>query len=355
MKRKMVVGCLLFASVFPLRQAWGRTRCGGGSEGPKPFQDISSQLIPGAQLIKTDGGLAEFTLVEGQDTVLYRDLNQTLNRISLPEKETIGLGPIPGPLSPLIDRLGLFPMTETHSILDPRSGKWVPFEAEIAGAEPLYWHEDELTLVSEKDSAGGEQAFQMYRYLPYENQGVLSCVFSAVGMGLKVAHGNEFPFLYLYGSTPGAQGPALVIYKLDVRNCSVVLEFDFNDPLTGPVRDVFRFENRDGYAVLVDHPTKNLLWETNTSGCRYFDMQGLYPFVGNYAEPIVATWSQSEGVGVFNLETEKKAVLLKGLPVSEITPRDFRMTSDGAQVFLSPQMKGETSRSLLQIQLRGLN
>ena len=356
MKRNLVgfflicVAAQLSGAVSPT--AYRTSRCAPGDAGPKPFEDISSQLSHNMAIFGTQGGIQEFTLAPSNQAVFYRNDASAIYAMDIDGDSQQYITDSQFPLSSVFDSRERFLLSQGEGWgYELRSNNWIHFLQAPQPVEHLFWNRDSLgrdwvySLSTEKTET--DTIYHFYRSAPGMQEGTEFCTVK----NLEIATGHRYPYVFFYRTVPSSKGPLLSELDLDLRSCHVALQTDFLDPLVGPVVSMHRFDVLNSVAVQVDHPTKNLLWYRISQGCDYFDISKLRPTIPNERLPILSTWSKDTGFSLVFLNEAKKATLFSHRSFEDLRPRDVALTNDARQLIVSPLFNRERTRPLIRVGL----
>jgi hypothetical protein len=327
-------------------------RCSPGEGGPRPLQDISGQMNSDLSILKTKGGIQEYSLTPDNSSVYYRNDASSIFKMNLGDGSQNYITDSHLPLSKVLDSKERYLLARNSGwAWDFRLAEWIRFLPDSTNVGHLFWHSDLLGRdwiysISE-ETWGDETTHHIYRSRPNGDEGEEMCTVE----GAHLATGHEFPLVFFYQTRKAEKGPLLSVYHLDVRTCRFKLQTDFLDPIAGKVLSVHRFEGLNSVAVQVDHPKKNLLWHRVGVGCDYYDIGRHTPMIPNRDLPVLATWAQNQGLQVVYLNEAKNATLLRNAPFDEISESDVSLTNDTHHLFVSPRPTGEKSKLLLELKL----
>lgn len=300
---------LLIGICLSVAPAYGRTSCGG--EGPQPFVTVGKTPQLPMKKIWTKGPVEDFVLRDtGQ--LIYR--NQRKWAYALGNSHGISLGFVPRDLQSVGGGYGRFLLThdsgqDSASVIDLLTKK--KFHTQVPlGATPLFWHQRILFWGLKKKTSSTRSVLEVSHQLPHSSATQHMCTVTWSGpQDLDVVSGSRFPGVLLYSTLPVGAGDQLAFYNLDVRTCKVKPIAAYGEPTSGPVQSVHYFKSVGGWAVQMDHPQNNLLWD-NGQKCRYYNLgnQPLIPLEAG--EPVVATWSGRDGLSLWALESQKRQKVL---------------------------------------------
>ena len=336
----------IFGFVFACQLAFGDTRCGG--EGPKPFVDVTAEFQHHWQLVKTPGNVKDFLVWENQNALLYRDSSDRLQTTSLITNDTQFLTWMTTPLARLVDPSERYILGFRHGwgFFDTaQPGAWISFSQEPL--EPLFWYGAHFYGLKSTINRKGEQNLLIYRYRAGTQLARVVCEYTMpAGNHFRVANGHADPYAYFYQVENTPRGKYLILFRLNVFDCALGWEASYVYPIEGEIEDVFRFVNIDSAAIVINHPTKKLLWDTPRR-CQYYDLENMKPIIFTDKQPVLATWSQQKGLNLFYLDAGKKARILGGLPMTHLTPSDLWLTSNGKRLFVASEM--ERGRKVIEV------
>ena len=346
-----VLGCLL-CGLSPASTE-GQRRCGGGgSEGPKPVTDLAG-FKSDAVLVSTHGEVSDFVYWERSNRLLYRNAQQGIFVASPNTGEGAFIATSSKPLSRLIDDNERFAATEGETwALDSFSGSWFQYTG-VPAPHHVFWNAANLySLGSVYDPS---DSLRVYRYPMATSYAKRICprVKLAAADGYHVANGHAYPHILLYRTVDLGGAYELTLFTLNVSTCAVKNVGTYKHLVEGKIRSVHWFPALDSVAVRVEHPRKQLLWDTGPGGCRYIEFGDRDFMVPNPRVPILATYSAKGGLSLVYLsdaDKPKEAQVLKDVPIQAIGPRDLQLTDDGQRLLVSPVF-ADNSRWLLEVRL----
>jgi len=337
-----MIRILLLVAVAAMNAtAVSETRCGGG-DGPKPLADISTTFEASVKGISTQGSVQEFLFSERDNAVIYRNEEGGIfkNGLTGPSTKIAESGT---PMSRLTsDRQRYLAAESTPWVYDRKYQRWYNYKLDARPFRHLFFDNNSLYSVSASYDAKNNQKFTVYRYDVGGTvaQPVCYSLQSPPGQHLTLAEGHSYPWAYLYRTFNSPTGKKISFYGLNVGNLCAIKPFDdYTRDISGPVKraHVFPEIGNQTFAVEVDHPTHNLLWEHN--GCRYFHTDG-QALVLSYRHPIMATWSEDKGMSLIYLDRESQAhlpPLPSGRSMRGLLPEDVWLADDAKRLFLAPR------------------
>lgn len=331
------------------------TRCGGG-DGPKPLADISHTFEADIKGVPTLGDVQEFLFSERDNAILYRNERNEVLKTNVPAGPSLKLTESGLPLSRLTSYRERYIAAEAAPwVFDRKQQRWYSYKLDARPFRHLFFDGDSLYSISSKYDEQNNQTFTVYRYDVGNASAIQTCfsLQSPPGQHLTLAEGHKFPWAYLYRTDGPATSKFISFFALNVSsNCKVQPLDGYTREISGPVKraHVFPEIGNKTFAVEVDHPTHNLLWEHN--GCRYFHTDG-EALVLSYRQPIIATWSDQKGMSLIYLDRESQAhlpPLPSGRLARGLLPEDVWLADDAQRLFLAPRYD-YGARWLLQMTL----
>lgn len=322
-------------------------RCGG--DGPQPFLDLTG-AAPKTKVVPVKGSIKEFLYWEHRDSLVYRNERNEVLSYSFGSHHTAYFGGSQAALSPVIDAKESMLLLQGVNWLFTTDGWWRNYYSSADRPQHLFW--DGKLLYDLDDQQFGPkypQQLNIHRYRVGFSSARPLCQWKApVGKVFKLAEGSEFPNLTLYTVEKSAQGNKVTLYEMDVRTCTVKNGFAYSDLFDGDILAVHRFVKLNSYAIHVDHPTKNLMWDYGT-GCHYYDIGKGPALVPNHSRPIVATWDASDGLKVMNLKMRSRGEYFAGSKFKSLARRDVWLQDRGDELFFAPVLEQDGSKMVLEL------
>ena len=347
---------LTFIVALNLSIAGTQNRCGGDGSGPKPLADITTTFQSEIKGIPTQGSPEEFLFSEKDNSVIYRnefaEIMQTMHFQS-----SVKLTESGKPLSRLIGGKGRYLAAEAAPwVYDRKLHRWYNYSLDARPFRHIFFNGDALYSISSRVDVGGNQIYQVFKYSIGDTKAVPVCkaLIMKPGEHVTLAEGHLHPNVYFYRTFDDAEGKKIRFYTLNLGAlCDFLSIEEYTREIAGPVKRAHIFSGmKSAFAVEVDHPEKNLLWDYK--GCRYFHTEGR-PLILNDSYPMIATWSEEKGMSLVYLEKESQAHLPPmptGYTVRGLYQEDISMADDGVRLFLAPRFDWG-ARWLLQMTLSG--
>lgn len=337
--------------------SWAANRCGGGEGGPHPLADFTSSFKADFKVLSTAGDLEEFLFINKSDMLIYRTSEKNIYKMENFES-SYKITSSSLPLGRLVHPSERYLVAEGAPwVFDLKNGVWYNYQTDARPFVHAMWNGDYLYDVSQRIDGAGSQFISVYQYKvgSSQSQKICATLESPPGHHLMMAEGHQYPHLYFYRTEKAGAGMKITFFEMNVGLfCHLDPVDKYTREIAGPVKSVHVFKSLGSLAVEVDHPFKNLLWDS-TDGCRYFNIERLKPLVLNYDKPIIATWSPNAGMSLIYLDAKKQAKVKDlvdgGSPISELLQRDVWMANDGKRIFLSPRFPYDESRWLLRMTL----
>jgi hypothetical protein len=348
------LGALVFLSAFAASASEApleRARCGG--DGPQPFFELSD-LQPKSKVLHTRGNVREFLYWETRNALVYRNDYRELRAHYFQDKVDKYFSPMSLPLARVTDPGEQFLLTDRANWFFYR-GNWKAFRSEAKHPRHLFWDrtlfDSWLYSLDNVKNAAGRQELRIFRYRAGAQSAKLDCVLLAhPGEELKEAEGARYPFVPLYTVKAVSGGEKLSLWHLDVRSCALVHMGTYPDPVPGRVQAVHRFESIGSYAIKVDHPTLNLLWDYGT-GCRFHDIGNGELLVPNHSRPLIGSWDSTDGLWLMNLNHRKKGNFFPAGKHKALRQADLWLPERGSILFASPETEGEGEKTIVQLNI----
>jgi len=329
-----------FGALIPVN-GFASTRCGGGDSGPKPLADISHTFDAQVAGIPTEGSVEQFLFSEKDNAIIYRnefnEISKTVNFTSSTKLTQSGT-----PLSRLSGYGGRYLAAEAAPwVFDRKYSRWHNYKLDARPFRHLFFDNHSLYSMSSRIDAKNNQIFTVFRYDvgTAEAKPVGNSLISPPGQHLTMAEGHGYPYVYFYRVEQFPTTKRISFYRLDLRTFLFLSPLsEYTRDITGPVKKAHIFSGMGAFAVEVDHPTQNLLWDHK--GCRYFNSEGT-PLVLNYNQPVVATWSDFKGLSLIYLDKEAQAHIspapIYGHSMRGLLQEDVWLANDGKRLFLAPR------------------
>jgi hypothetical protein len=209
-------------------------------------------------------------------------------------------------------------------------GRWLQLGVS-AEMRPVFSNQNSVYGVEVPSTA--QSSWGLYQY----RSGVgltATCSYLSIDGSYQLASGHRYPYIYFYESLPDAFGNNLIVHRVDVSDCSVH-DSQFRYSIKGNIQGVFFFNTPGAVAVKIDNPTENLLWNTDQGGCRYYNIDNLFPLQLNPDQPFLATESSGVGLTLIDLENARKArVMKRNRQLGDLRDSDLYLTGDGNDLFV---------------------
>lgn len=335
-----LIVCARLASAIPAG------RCGGGDDGPKPLADFSDIFHADVKDVPTQGAVEEFLYLEHEQSIVYRNTKRDIHKLS-----SLGSTPLTQsgqPLSRLTDEKNRYLASDAAPwVFDMKKGIWYNYQIDARPFRHLFFHGSSLYSISSRIGPDNTQYMNVYEYKVGDTAAHRICrtIEAPAGQHYILAEGHSYPEVYLYRMRPTTQGCFFVtFYSMDIGFlCGISGLGHYTREIAGEAKSAHMFRDLKSLAVEVDHPTNNLLWDTKEGeGWRYYDINGLKPYVLNFKKPVIATWDQKEGMSLIYLDAAKKTKVNKVMqtygygPIEELLPQDVWMPNIGNRLLISP-------------------
>lgn len=346
---------LLIATPFALAE----DRCGGGDTGPKPLSDMTDGFKIDTQNIPSAGAPEEFLFWEKSNKLVYRTELSEIYAGLVPTGQAEKLTNSGLPLSRIVDEKERYLVSESSpSIFDRKYKRWINYWLDARPFRHLFWNDDKLYSISARIDQHNKQYINVYEYEvgKFKAEPVCKTIIAEPGEHYTLAEGSAYPDVFFYRVKQGSIGKEISVFRMPLKGlllpCTMLPLGQYTREIAGPVKSVHMFPELAALAVEVDHPKRNLLWDSST-GCRYFDIGRQKPLVLNYKKPLIATWSADDGMTLVHLDKEKKANVAWGeyQNVTELTQRDVWLADDGERLFVSPAFGYTSTRWLFKMTL----
>lgn len=324
--------------------------CGG--EGPQPFLNLT--LTSKVKKLGNVGEVQDFVFWEGSNTVVYRNNKDEVRVSKLNAGTDVSVAHSRYPLSRVVDPSERFLLASRSSfaldIQNPFS--WVRYWSGWGSAPaPIHWNRGTLRMARTEKIGLMPWKVKVWDYEPRkESWSKFRCEYAVGQNPWRIVEGSEHPYLYLYEVQWRGGQSFLQYYRLSTEDCSVVRVGTPSEPLPGKVTKVRRFPGPDALVAEVDHPTLNVRWQSGNR-CRYHDLGNEEAlFMGN-DHPVVATFSETQGMTLFNLETKRMVRAIGPGELDSVDARDLWLTKKGARLLLSPTADSQGRRHLLELEI----
>jgi hypothetical protein len=329
--------------------------CKGG-DGGVPFMELHGAGPGAASLVRTQGMISDFLVWERRNTLVYRNGEQQLRLLNMTNQSDRLLTKVSTPLSRVVDSQERFIVSENPSVIDT----WMnPLAVTVIKTiDPikklLFWGENTLF-----GAFSHRQNF--YQRLAFFNYSAgashaYSCLVPIQGDGLfQLAEGHVYPYAFLFKQKQTPEGVQLSLYQVHLQAqrgdnlCHLKYLKTYKNKLPAPVKMVYQFARMNAFAVSLDHPTKNLLWDYGKQ-CTYYDLENRTPYFLNFQRPYIFTWDQ-EGISVLSPVTGMQTHVLKEWAQNEVTAKDLWLNSDGKTLFAAVKPVGESARVMVKTRL----
>lgn len=327
----------------------GDIRCGG--DGPTPFENSSELLNSWVRWVEPAWRVVDFLFWDSRNEIVFRNENRDLKSVRVGSGYDTQLTMLGIPLARIVDKEERYLVTQDgHWIFDNRFPQhWTSISETEDLLLPLFWNDQHLYLYGWKKLGPNRQRIAVYRYAADSQSVAQSHCEKTVffQQSYRLGKGHEFPHLVLYQSDKDTEGHHLTISTLNVEECRFDDVKSYRDPLPGEIRTVMHLGSR-AYAVSVDHPSRNLLWDWG-DGCRYYNLAGEKPFILNRQFPLVGTWNASKGLTIFNLQNSEMMPLAVGSQFSDLGERQIVLSKRGDRLFAAPRYHGDGKRWLFEV------
>lgn len=333
-------------------------RCAGG-EGGTPFSDISNIYKYSKAIVPTQRMVKEYVYLENKNEIVYRNDQNVLHSLNLTDNKDRAIKEMQATLGRVVDPLEKFITTAFGPwILDITKDEpmWMQFPVPRPIVKHLFWKENVLYsyLASQVGTKKQTFTFSMYEAGRTMTQ---SCTINAkVGETYRIGNGHEYPFFYLYRIARTYKGNMLTQYRVRLNEmftdakCQLEDKGTYPEPLPGDVKSVTHYPKYDAFAVSINHPRKNLLWDTPTE-CTFFDLHGRDPIILNNQHPIVATRTVDHGLGLHFLDSSKEVRILQANLPQAITEDNLWLSKDANKLFVAVQPANYENKVILKLDL----
>ncbi len=364
-KRTMLVVLGAFFAVLAIGDP--AKRC-GGSEGPKPFNDITASFKSEATLVSTNGQVEEFFVWNRRRLAIFRNDANEVDAIHTKTKQQFHITTSSKAIAKVRDgQERFFAVEQEPWVFDTEKGRWYRFGGVPENVDHVFFDhgplgKPRLYSLATVFETSGEQEFKLFRYRIGDTNAKRICPglkFSA-GKGYHVGNGHSYPDIVLYRSIDLGGAYELTLYTLNARSCAVTNLGTYIFLIPGKVQAVHYFAPLKSVMVKVDHPTRNLLWDQDKSGCRFYDIgQDRQALVLGYDQPVIATFREKDGLNLVYLNNwpdakAKVASILKDMPMQEIRGSDIYLTEGGTKLYVAPKFADKT-RFLLDVTIPELS
>ena len=348
--RNFIFVCLIFSVFSPVLASVPHNRC--GSEGPHPFMDLSGSVKSVPKVVATKSAVQEFLHSNYYQGFVYRDTRSRLWAQNGPTVDgDLYLGRLSHPLSSVTDDSGRFVTTDDSNwFLNLGTGSfWTKIFARDQDRQPLFWQGRFQYSVHREETATGPN-FRFYRYfagLPVANP---VCNITTTHQGYYLGEGHTYPNVIMYETRSTATGRMLAVQSVNLLTCQVSVVVSYGADLPGEVRQVSYFDALKSYAIEVDHPVKNLLWDT-PQGCRYYNVGGGRAVFPDFDYPYLTIWTPANGVYLMQLNARQSLQLLKGGETGPFERSHTWFDPKSKQLYLAPELDGNGGRAILEFSL----
>lgn len=330
-----------------------------GSDGPTPFTKVQAPQLEG---IATTDSVSSFVILEKRNQMAYVGKKGHLWLHDFENKSEINLGKFRGSLAPFIDPDERFLFSGNLGLMKDIRAGLNPWEFKIPqNASPLFWFQRELFLLEKVENLSSGNWTITHSRLDSDSQVLrrYTCQLTLPpNVQLGVGHGPLFPSILFYGHQYEKGRTSLDLYELNVLESSNKCEFKqvvhYQEPLWGKILSVTQVNDGRDYAIVTDHPQRDLLYDTDRS-CSYFSLPAGVSYFPNPRLPVLVNINRQKGVGVFALHTAKHFTIDRSVDTELSLKNHVWINSQTPDLFVAlKQQSKERERKVYHLDLDSL-
>ena len=331
-----------------------------GSDGGTPFINVSESVSTKQQVLHTRGQVKEFILHEDLNQIVYRNQVNQVHILNLSDSSDRFINYSNAKLSKITEKKrGRVLTSESTYYLDTANDSfWRFFAGPHAVKEHLFTQKGNIySLEHYWQEAGnlltnGKHHFS-FLTLESENSYRRYCVAPGnIGVNLKWAKGNLYPYVYFTAVKPGlVVEDRVMVYRMAIdkigggRPCPIEEVTYYPYSKVGEVKSFYHFnvDGVDAFAFHLTDPKRNLFWD-KPGECAYYNFKGKTPIFISPNHPVFATWRNGEGLGIHNLGDKTEMTLFKQLKQPSVGSESIWLSDNGKTIYsalITPNGNGE--------------
>ena len=334
MKMKLIVILLML-----VKTSFSVERHCRGSDGPTPFTKIPA---PQLEAIATTDSVSSFVILEKRNQMAYVGSKGNLWIHDFENKAEINLGKFRGSLAPFIDPDERFLFSGNLGLMKDIRAELNPWEFKIPqDASPLFWFQRELFILEKVSKVSSGIWNVTHSRVDSDSQVVRrhSCQLSLPpNVQLGLGHGHLFPSVLFYGYQYDKGRSYLDLYQLNVLENSKKCDFRqivrYEEPIFGKIQSVTQLNEAREYAIVTDHPQRDLLYDTERS-CAYYSLPSGVSYFPNPRIPVLVNVNRQKGVGLFALHTGKQFTIDRSVDAELSLKNHVWINSQSPDLFIA--------------------
>jgi hypothetical protein len=314
----------------------------GPGDGPNPLIDIG--VDPEVRVVQAPGGVEDFVVWEKSKRLFYRDESDELTSIDLRSGDIDDFASMERPISRVVD-------PSESVVVESGMGRvfralqrvWHWFiHVKQMPMRHLFWNGNKLYSIGQVATESGAE-FHLFSYDRDDEYAQEICHPFQLTTGeeseqLKVAEGSSFPDVYIYKSQyiDVNAGYTLWLRHYNLSDCTLSNWYIYRKDLPGAARAVFWFKPLDAFAVSLDDPKLNLLWQS-PQGHYYFHLDSTaVPVLPNPGQPVLALFDVGQGIRLIYPAEAKRKVIYGTGSFGTLNESTLWLTADGKRLYIAP-------------------
>jgi hypothetical protein len=317
-----------------------------GSDGGTPFSNVTHDVSVKQHILPSFGLIKDFVFQDNLDQLVYRNIKDQIRVLRMADFQDRFVSYAEGKLSRVTDsESGKVLASNTTTFLDVEENgpEWQRFGNGSSVREHLFWGNNTVYSLENYWVKQNERYhFKFLSYSPGKNW-VHHCDAGDIrGQNVKLAQGNQFPYLHFYSLKKGLLGNKVIVYRMAVNQvgyggaCPIEEVTQYPESDLGTIKAFYHFniDGVDAFAFHLADPKKNLFWD-KPGECAYYNFKGKTPIFISPKHPVFATWRNGEGLSIHSLDNKTAVTLFSKIEQSQFGSENLWLSRDGKTLYSS--------------------
>lgn len=340
-----------------------------GSDGGTPFTNISQDVTSSQKIIQTQGLVKDYVYHQGLEQIVYRNERNQIRTFNLRDSRDHFISYSNAKFSRVVQNdLGRILTSNSTYYLDTAVEPfWYSYGYPNRVVEHLFADKEDiysLEGVWQEDAALGINNAYQFSFLTYESGRLWrrSCrTPGKIGINLKLAKGNQFPFVYFTVVKKGLLEDKVMVYRMSLKQVGAGGVCPLQEMTTYPFANVgsvknfyyFNIDGVDAYAFHLDDPKRNLFWD-KPGECAYYNFNGRTPIYISPKYPVFASWQNGKGLSLHNLKTRTETSFFNKMTQNQLSTENLWLAEDGKTLYssLTPSKAKEQGRLIVSTKIK---